>query len=46
MKKRRSFSRELKWEGSGIVLDQGVSYREEYRQLDLGATGRFVVTNI
>lgn len=39
MKKRRSFSREFKREAAGMVLDQGVSYREVCRQLDLGETG-------
>ena len=39
MKKRRSFSREFKREAAGMVLDQGFSYREVCRQLDLGETG-------
>ena len=38
MKKRRSFSRECKREAVGMVLDQGFSYREVCRQLDLGET--------
>ncbi len=39
MKNRRSFSREFKREGAGMVLDQGFSYREVCRQLHLGETG-------
>ena len=39
MKKRRSFSREFKREAAGMVLDQGFSYRDVCRQLDLGETG-------
>ena len=39
MKKRRSFSREFKREAVGMMLDQGFSYREVCRQLDLGETG-------
>ena len=39
MKKRRSFSREFKREAAGMLLDQGFSYREVCRQLDLGETG-------
>jgi transposase len=39
MKKRRSLSRDFKWEVAGMVLDQGFSYREVCRQLDLGETG-------
>ena len=39
MKKRRSFSREFKREAAGMVLDQGFSYCEVCRQLDLGETG-------
>jgi len=39
MKKRRSFSREFKREAAGMVLDQGFSYREVCRQLDLRETG-------
>ncbi len=35
MKKRRLFSQELKRESAGIVMDQGFSYREVCRQLDL-----------
>ena len=39
MKKRRSFSRQFKREAASMVLDQGFSYREVCRQLDLGETG-------
>ena len=39
MKKRHSFSREFKRETAGMVLDQGFSYCEVCRQLDLGETG-------
>ena len=35
MKKRRLFSREFKLEAAGVLLDQGFSYREVCRQLDL-----------
>ena len=39
MKKRRLFSREFKREVAGMMLDQGFSYREVCRQLNLGETG-------
>ncbi len=39
MKKRRSFSREFKRDAAEMLLDQGFSYREVCRQVDLGETG-------